>query len=68
VGYAWANLIGFCFSEKDLLGFAFDLFDEGLNLVNQYRQIRLTEAHLRRWEAVMFDIWGDVFVMGMGAF
>ena len=51
-----------------LLGFAFHLLDEGLNLVNQYRQIRLTEAHLRRWEAVMFGIWADVFVVRMSAF
>jgi hypothetical protein len=48
-----------------LLSLAPDFLDERLYLLNQRRQVRLSEAHLWCWNAMMLGIWRNVFVMRM---
>jgi hypothetical protein len=56
-------------AKSVLFGFGLVLYfpDDSLNLPNEHGQIRLGKTHLRRGEAVVFDVWGDVLVMRMCA-
>ena len=49
---------------RSLLRFAFYLLNERFDLVNQRRQIGPTKTHLWRRNTVMFDVRGNVFVVG----
>lgn len=55
------------FLERLFLRLLFNFIDKSLNLMNQFRKVRLSEAHLWCRDPMMLDAWGYMLVMRIGA-